>query len=37
MGSTPNLTRGTAADDAPYSFSLTPDMPKTKAAKKKRK
>ena len=37
MDSRPNLTRGTAPADRPYSFSLTPDAPKVKAAKSKKK
>lgn len=37
MGSEPNLNRGIAPEDRPYSFSLTGDAPQIKAPKKAKK
>lgn len=37
MSETPNLQRGTSPDAVPYSFSTSPDMPKVKATKNKKK
>ena len=36
MGSTPNLTRGTADESKPYSFSRSADVPKVKAKKSRK-
>lgn len=37
MGATPNTVRATSKEARPYSFSTSPDMPKIKAKKSKKK